>query len=413
MRPKLRPLEITPIENNGDELWLMRDSQGLAADAALPRAFGPLLSLFDGTRDVPEIVTAFQMRGGEELPVEFVENFIEQLDDALLLDSPHFAQHRRDLMRDWNDSPTRPAAFAGLSYPADADDLRELLNELFADSREIVPARTPLAPPDARVRGVVVPHIDFGRGGEVEALAYRPLLREHFDTLVVLGIAHSGVEYSFCATAKDYETPLGTCRTDREFVAALQERVGPRLKAEQWAHKNEHSIEFVAVFLQHLQNLQNPLIVPILCGGFFRELQSGRSPMNNPNVAEFVEALRDVTNRWEANGKRVGFIASVDLSHVGSQFGDETPLTPDRLKQIESGDLEFLRAVEAGDLEAVHQTLARDENARNVDAHSAVWTLLAAFPALRGQLLHYKQAHSPEQNIVVSMAAMTLYEPAT
>ncbi|MDF2439605.1 MAG: hypothetical protein JWN98_589 [Abditibacteriota bacterium] len=390
----------------------MRDQQGLAADVALPRVFGPLLSLFDGTRDVAEIVTAFQMRGGEELPVEFVENFIRQLDEALLLDSPHFVQHRRDLMSAWNDSPTRPAAFAGLSYPADPDDLRELLNELFADSREIVPSRTLLAPPDARVRGVVVPHIDFGRGGEVEALAYRPLLREQFDTLVVFGIAHSGIEYPFCATSKDYETPLGVCRTDREFVAALQERVGPRLKAEQWAHKNEHSIEFVAVFLQHLQNLQSPSIVPILCGGFFRELQSGRSPLGNPTIAEFVDALRDVTQHWEASGKRVGFVVSVDLAHVGSQFGDDTPLTPQRLADIESQDLEFLHAFAEGDLDGVHQTLARDGNARNVDAHPAAWTVLAAFPALRGQLLHYKQAHTPAQNIVVSMAAMSLFEPA-
>jgi AmmeMemoRadiSam system protein B len=409
MQPKLRPLEIIPIEHQDEEMWLLRDRQGFSSDAALPRVFGPLLALFDGTRDVERIIRDYQLRGGEELPVEFVNNFIAQLDEALLLDSPHFAQHQRERMSEWNDNSSRPAAFAGLSYPDDPEDLRHLLNGFFLEARTL--HRSTL-PEGAKLRGIVVPHIDFGRGGVVEALAYRPLLKEHFDTFVVLGIAHSGVHYPFCATAKDYETPYGPCRTDREFLRELQERVGPRLKAEQWAHKNEHSVEFVAVFLQHLQHLQNAEIVPIICGGFFNEIQSGRSPATNLAIAEFAQALRDVVEMWEARGKRVGFIASVDLSHVGTQFGDATPLTERRLQQIETEDRIFLNCIEAGDKDALHEAIAHDNNARNVDAHPAVWTLLAAFPELRGQLLHYAQAHNAHENIVVSFASMALYEPA-
>jgi AmmeMemoRadiSam system protein B len=133
----------------------------------------------------------------------------------------------------------------------------------------------------------VVPHIDFARGGVVEALAYEPLRTEEFDVLVVLGIAHKGVRYPFCAAAKDFETPLGTAQCDREFLEALQQRIGTRLTCEQIAHKNEHSIEFVAVFLQHFEKLKNARIVPIICGGFFDEIQSGESPSGNetsPNL---------------------------------------------------------------------------------------------------------------------------------
>jgi hypothetical protein len=409
MHPKLRPLEIIPIEHQDEEMWLLRDRQGFASDAALPQALGPLLALFDGTRDVSRIIRDYQLRGGEELPAWFVENLISQLDEALLLDSPRFNQHQRELMQDWNDSSSRPAAFAGLSYPNDPEELRHLLNGFFLESRTLHKSSLPTG---ARLRGIVVPHIDFGRGGIVEALAYRPLLKEEFDTFVVLGIAHSGVHYPFCATAKDYETPYGSCRTDREFLRELQERVGPQLKAEQWAHKNEHSVEFVAVFLQHLQNLQNAEIVPIICGGFFSEIHSGRSPWENPTISEFVQALREVVEMWEARGKRVGLIASVDLSHVGTQFGDATPITGRRLEHIETEDRVFLTCIEAGDKDAMHEAIAVDNNARNVDAHPAVWTLLAAFPELRGQLLHYAQAFNEQENIVVSFASMALYEPA-
>jgi AmmeMemoRadiSam system protein B len=409
MRPQLRALEIHPIEYQGEEMFSFRDRQGFAPEVALPQAFGPLLVLFDGTRTAEEIVRDYQLRGGEELPLEFVENFIEQLDEAFLLDSPRFNQHQRDQMSGWNDSSSRPAAFAGLSYPSDPDELRQLLNGFFLEARTL--QKTSL-PEGAKLRGIVVPHIDFGRGGVVEALAYRPLLKEQFDTFVVLGIAHCGVHYPFCATAKDYDTPYGPCRTDREFLRELQDRVGPQLKSEQWAHKSEHSVEFVAVFLQHLQNLQNAEIVPIICGGFFPEIKSGRSPETNPTIAEFVQALREVIELWESRGKRVGLIASVDLSHVGTQFGDDSIITPRRLQQIETEDLLFLNCIEAGDKDAMHEAIAHDNNARNVDAHPAVWTLLAAFPELRGQLLHYAQAHNAQQNIVVSFASMVLYEPA-
>jgi AmmeMemoRadiSam system protein B len=408
MLPKLRSLEITAFENEGEEFWHLHDPHELTPDRLVPINFGPLLALCDGTRDVPEIIADYQKNGGSELPAEFVQNLIDQLDEALLLDSPRFNAHLRDTMGDWNDNPVRPPAFAGRSYPDDSEELREYLNDLLMQARQF-----PRPAIEGEVRGIIVPHIDFGRGGKVEALAYRALLKAHFDTIVVLGIAHSGVHYPFCATSKSYQTPLGHCETDREFVRELQERVGPRLKSEQWAHKNEHSIEFVATFLQHLQSTREAQIVPILCGGFFEEIRSARDPMTNPDIAEFVQALREVSEIWESRGRRVGFIASVDGAHIGTQFGDPTPITAERLEQIEVDDLAFWQTVQDGDKEALHAHISRDDNARHVDAHPAVWTLLAAFPTLRAQMLHYAQAYNAEANIVVSFASLALVEPVS
>jgi MEMO1 family protein len=226
---------------------------------------------------------------------------------------------------------------------------------------------------------------------------------------VVFGIAHSGVHYPFCAAPKDYATPLGTAQCDREFLHDLQNRVGDQLIEEQYAHKNEHSIEFVAVFLQHFSELRNCQIVPILCGGFFEEIRTGTSPMKNAQIAQFIEALREVTQRHEGRGRKIGFIASVDGAHVGTQFGDNRVLTSERLKQIETLDLQFWQTVEQGDAEAMHAHIYQDNNARNVDAHPAVYTLLSAFP-LRAELLHYGQAYNAQQNIVVSFGSLSLYE---
>ncbi len=423
MRPKLRSLEIRPVgsEEGGEEYWMLSDREGLSEDRYVPIEFGPLLALLDGTRDAQGIARDYSRRYNEELPLQMVEDLVAQLDQALLLDSPRFAQHKRDKMAAWNDSPSRPSAFAGLSYPDNPDALREFFNVLFERARQLEkepPASTystPAVPCEAsQICGVVVPHIDFGRGGAVEAMAYRALLKAHrarpFDVLVVLGIAHAGVHYPFCAISKDFETPLGTQPTERDFVAALQKRVGPRLKSEQWAHKNEHSIEFVAAFLQHLEPLRSVPIVPILCGGFFAAIRSGKPPEQNESIGGFIQALREVTQRYEAAGKRVGFIASVDGAHVGSPFGHTFKVTPQVLLDVQRDDLEFWKAVEEGDAAAMHAHISRDDNARHVDAHPALYTLMLAFPNLHSVLLRYDRAFSAERNELVSFATLALCE---
>jgi hypothetical protein len=69
-----------------------------------------------------------------------------------------------------------------------------------------------------------------------------------------------------------------------------------------------------------------------------------------------------------------------------------------------------MRAVEAGDREAFHAHFARDFNRFHVDAHPAVYTLMAAFPELRGVELDYDQAFHPDENIVVSFASLALVD---
>lgn len=402
MKPKLRNLEFIPIEHKGDAYFLARDRQGFAADTIVPRAWGGLLALLNGKRDVPEIILAYSLKHDEVLPRDIIDRIIAQLDEALLLESPRFRTQRDEDVRAFEQANTRPA----LMVDSDADRLKSQIAGFFAKAAQ-VKVLSP-RPSNGQLRGIIVPHIDFQRGGVTEALAYQQLLNEQFDTFVVLGIAHAGVHYPFCGAAKDFETPLGIARCNRELLCELSARVGDEMLREQYAHKNEHSIEFVAVFLQYLAQFKNTTIVPIICGGFFDELRTGASPMDNPEVAQFVKALRDVVQENEARGGRIGLIASVDLSHVGSRFGDDEVLTPGRLKDIEAQDLQFLKTIEAGNKEAMHAALAKDNNTLNVDAHPAVYILMAAFPELRAQLLGYQQAFDKEANSVVSFAAMTL-----
>lgn len=406
MKPKLRRLEFTPIEENGKEWYYVRDPQGMAPEVQVPRDWGPLLARLDGEHDAEEILRECGLEL-EEGSRQWLARMLGQLDEMLLLDSPRFASHRSQMIQDYAAAPTRPAELEGAAYPAAPEALSRMLRGHFQKAA-LLGAPAPCYAPE-QLRGVIVPHIDFQRGGAVEALAYERLRQANFDVLITFGIAHQGVRYPYCAATQDFETPLGLQKTDKDFVHALQSRIGKRLNAEQWAHKNEHSVEFVAVFLQACAELKNARFVPILCGGFFEELRSGDSPSTNPDVEYFCATLRELVEERRAKGELVGFIASVDLAHVGPNFDHPYPVTPVRQQAIEAADRVALRFVEQGDPEGFHTALASDANARHVDAHPAVYTILHAFPELRAQLLHYAQAPAPQESIV-SFASLALYE---
>ncbi len=304
---RLRPLEVT-LESRGGEEWLhLHDPAGVTPDAQIARHWGVVLRCFDGSHDLDEI-TEILLAENHQINREWLEEFVAELDELLLLDSPESQAREDEIAAQTAAETTRPAAFAGRSYPDDPGELRAYLEEKL----KLGVKRLPPIPYDLEaVRGVVTPHIDFGRGGHVEAASYLPLLTQvevsgkPFDTLVILGIAHSGVQYPFCASTQNYATPFGVAQCDQEFLGDLRALVGPKLTREQAAHRDEHSVEFSAVFCQMFDELRTSKIVPILCGGFWESLRTRRLPEDaEPEVAQFIAALREVTQKHEKAGKK-------------------------------------------------------------------------------------------------------------
>ena len=414
-RPKLRALRAELVEDEEGRKLHLSDPRGIAPEVAMEVEYGPFLSLLDGNRAVSELEGWLRERGLDS-PDEFVQGFVGQLDELLMLDSERFSEQVAELEGLGGD--VRHARFAGRSYPADAGELREYLDDKLREGQKRLAPTTLDA---ARVAGIVTPHIDFHRGGHTETASYLPLVKnveatgKPFDLFVVLGIAHKGVAYPFAATGQSFETPFGLIETDSEFLDALDQELpdDDDILAEEWVHGDEHSLEFAAVMLGYNEQLAKAKIAPFAVGGFWDSLKSKEAPEETePEVARFVAALRKTVLQWESRGKKVGFIASVDGAHVGSQFGDSTPLTQSRLEEIERADREWIEDVEQGDRAKFHAHFARDFNRFHVDAHPAVYTLMAAFPELRGAFLDYDQAYHPDQNIVVSFASMAFLAPA-
>ena len=149
----------------------------------------------------------------------------------------------------------RPAAVAGLFYPAQPQTLRQQLQRMLAD----VPTgeRAPKA--------IVVPHAGYVYSGEVAASAYARLqpARDRIRRVVLIGPCHR-VPLSGLAvpTVGAFETPLGNVLLDGDAIEQLLQL--PQVQISDPAHQQEHSLEVQLPFLQ--QVLDDFRLVPLVVG---------------------------------------------------------------------------------------------------------------------------------------------------
>jgi AmmeMemoRadiSam system protein B len=223
------------------------------------------------------------------------------------------------------------------------------------------------------------------------------------DAVVVLGVCHAASRGRFILCRKDFATPFGVVPHDARLADALEAELGADLTGEQLLHRDEHSVEFQALWLAHHWPDDPPAILPLLVGSFHDLVEDGASPVADPHVAAFIDALRAVIAR---DPRRVVVLASVDFSHVGPMYGHEKGLDESGEKELDALDRSLLDRIEAGDAEGFYSELARDQNSRNVCGLAPVYVTLKLGEG-EGDLLRYGQGRiHPETGSVVSYAAV-------
>ena len=428
--PGLRAVEAFPVEHEGRSCVALRDPAGYTD--AIVLLHGPLLvivSLFDGGHTVADIQAAVMRRHGQLVERRQIEEIAEALDQQGFLDSPGFAGRRAVIDGAFLASPTRPATHAGGAYAGEPGELRAMLDGFFAPpdgpgpidgARAAEPeGRGQSAAPERRgrsaaterrgqsaateVRGVIAPHIDFHRGGSAYAWAYRELAeRSAADLFVIFGTCHAGMEHPFALTRKDYASPLGDVRVDRDFVDALASRARQDCFGSELAHRVEHSIELQTVFLRHLYaDRRDVSIVPVLASFAHEAMHRGQRPDDDPRVPRFLEALAET---MAAGRRRVALIAGADLAHVGPRFGDPEPVGAPELARIEREDVAMLESVAAGDPQAFFESVASDGDRRRICGYSPIYALLRSLGGAIGSVKRYGQW--PDPNGVVSFASV-------
>jgi AmmeMemoRadiSam system protein B len=397
--PPLRDdLELLPYQKDGEELRILRDPSGYSEQMLVFRpAAMALLRLFDGRRSIQDLRDGIHRETGTDLAADQLLDIVRSLDRYHFLANARFTTWRDEHDAEYLARDRRPAAHAGHSYPEDPEELADFLHDLFAaDGGAVEPGR---------LLGVICPHIDLQIGPQVYVPAFRQLASADVDTVVVLGTSHYSAEDLFILTAKDFVTPLGTMRTDREFVELLHTESGGIFTRRDVAHRQEHSIEFPVVFLQHVFGNDRVRLVPILCTSFEEFLVEGRDPGEDERYTAFLRAFHAATARL---GRKVAFVLSVDWSHVGRKFGDDVDAA-DVLVALEKFDREQLTALERCDAAAFRTLLRDSRNATKIDGFSCITTFFDLAQPRRGVLFDYQQWHEEERASAVTFASMAFF----
>jgi len=407
-KPKIRPLESFPVEQNGQKLVCLRDPLGIAAQPIV-LGFGAyfLVTQFNGAASLEEISAAFNRRFGESVPLDQLKNLVDALDKAGFLDSPAFDQRRRSVIEEFRQNPQRPAAHAGLSYPKEATPLRREIEAFFRGPNG--PGHIPEPKNnEAPLSGLIAPHIDPRRGGPAYAHAYGQLMtRERPDLIIILGTSHyGGGPQLFTATRKHYLTPFGPITTDHEFIDRLAERYQEGdLFAEELLHRNEHSIEFQALFLAWALGTAGYKVVPILVGSFHKMVESGASPLGDPRVSGMVEALKA---ELEHETRRVLIVAGVDFAHVGKKFGDNYSADEKIAEWVRTADLALIETIKRGDPKGFFDLIAGEHDARKICGLAPMYTQLELLKGRPGRLLMHDIAMEPQTESAVSFASIAI-----
>ncbi|MCI0512972.1 AmmeMemoRadiSam system protein B [candidate division KSB1 bacterium] len=404
-KPKLRAVEPIPVEIEGKPMVALRDPGRIAPEMlVVSHELIFILQFFDGEHTCLDIRQRYLQQFNNFLYADQLDKIIQDLDARLYLESEHFQQHQAALLRQYRSQPTRPAAHAGQSYPAEPEILRQKLTAFF--NGENGPGLPVPGTHTTAVKAIVAPHIDLQAGGSTFAYAYKALAEAPpADVYLILGTGHNGIAQAFACSDKDFETPLGLVHTDRDFLAELQTLWAPNLFAEELIHQYEHTIEFQTIFLQFLfGNRPGWKIVPILCSFNHAMLQMPDFQC----IENFLAALKQVIQR---SSRRICLIASADLAHVGSRYGDTFQPDQPFLLELNRTDHQTLAHVEKSDLAQFVQAVAADDQRRHICGFPPIYAMLRLLGSgTTGKLLKYAQVPVDTQNSTVSFASMVFYE---
>jgi AmmeMemoRadiSam system protein B len=263
------------------------------------------------------------------------------------------------------------SVYAGRWYPDDADELRQLLDDLL--NRHALPDY------DETALAFVVPHASPWYSGAVAAAAYVHLSVRRPAQVIVLGFSHDGGNAGLRSPdAAVARTPFGDVELE-PIPGVPQARI--------W----DHSVEIQLPFIQHVAPASRTSVVFV-----------GR--MNYDLQLEAAAALRAMVTDGAV------LVASSDFTHYGPHFGYVPfPAGPEAAEQVRALDGRVIAAAATLDSEMFLETLR--ESGATVCGYAPVSLLLETVRpfSLEQRLLDYGRGEIDGANSV-SYAALGYFE---
>jgi len=394
--PLRRDVQIIPVEEEGEGLLLFYDPMMISTPGfALRNGAEPLLSLIDGHKSIKQLTTFFKNGADSSGLLEFVQ----MLDQNLLLNSPYFDQQFEKLEHQFEVSDLREPVLTGTSYPEDSKELKSFLDLMMNDATVSVDGVS------GSRKALYAPHIDLRVGEKQYTEAFSSLKNVRPTRVVILATSHySGYHpelydgYPYIGSSKSYALPGRTFKTDQAYLerlSAMGDKIGFTIRDR--AHRIEHSIETHLLFASHIWT-HDFEVVPILVAGLDELFYSDDGDMSQ-KVTAFSRELAGLDT------EDTFYLISGDLSHVGKKFGD--PVPADKLRaNVEEFDREFLNSAVENDAGKMLSQIAREYDPYRICGFPPLYTFLKSFPGLKGKRLNYHWWDEKERESAVSFGSI-------
>jgi AmmeMemoRadiSam system protein B len=216
----------------------------------------------------------------------------------------------------------RPPAVAGAFYPDDKAQLDKILTSLINQSEKITA--------EGKLKILLVPHAGIQYSGPTAAAGFKQIENLNYRRVIILGASHRAWFNHAAVFAKGaWETPLGKVEIDENLAKNLINE--SNILADNFPHREEHSLEVELIFLQKV--LKNFKIVPVLVS------QTDENLINN--LAQKIAQNFD---------DKTLLVISTDLSHYPPY---------EIAKKVDSQTIE---AILSGDEKKFSQTIQSLEN---------------------------------------------------
>jgi AmmeMemoRadiSam system protein B len=384
---KLRVVRTQPVIDQGRRGIVISDPMGISDEMVfVPGPLTLLLPLMDGTRDLATLKTGFELRTGTTISAMTIEQVVSKLDEALFLENERFNRAYAEALNEYRSASSRPPVLTGMCCPLEPDELHKFLDSYLSEA-----GNAENKYPDD-VKGMISPHIDYARGGEIYAKVWsraNEALR-NADLIVILGTDHNDIEANITLTYQSYETPWGIIPTPKKLVDEFASELGEGIFKCEMHHRKEHSIEAALIWAHHLLRDRECEVLPILCGSFQPMIDTGGSPASETAIQTTIGILKRLAHR-----RRTFIVAAADLAHQGPVFGDPQPLDLLGRHRMVKHDEELINIMCRGNAEDFFSVIHEEGDSRHVCGVSPIYIALSAL-GTEGRFIGYEQCPASE-----------------
>jgi MEMO1 family protein len=193
----------------------------------------------------------------------------------------------------------RKPAVAGSFYPANPVELAKTIATMFSEVEKPALSGRPI--------GLIAPHAGYPYSGKVAAKAFKLVVGEEFDTVVVISPSHTVFfKGSSVFSGAGYQTPIGLIETDLDLAKRIAEVNPQSVYFSNMGHasgstRGEHALEVQLPFLQ-------------VALGKFKLVAIVMGDQEPDSVRGLGEALAATLK-----GSNTLLVASTDLSHFHNE----------------------------------------------------------------------------------------------